>query len=58
MNKNVVDKKTIKKGILPWLIILVVMLGVFYYFNVSKNEKHDFTYDEFMEKLDKDNKEA
>ena len=54
MNKNVVDKKTIKKGILPWLIILVVMLGVFYYFNVSKNEKHDFTYDEFMEKLDKD----
>ena len=54
MNNNVVDKKAVKKGILPWLIILVVMLGVFYYFNIANNEKHNFTYDEFMEKLDKE----
>ena len=54
MNNNVVDKKTVKKGILPWLIILVIMLGVFYYFNIANNDKHNFTYDEFMEKLDKE----
>ncbi|MBR6136696.1 MAG: ATP-dependent zinc metalloprotease FtsH [Bacilli bacterium] len=28
------------------------MLFVFYYFNVNNTDKHDFTYDQFMEKLD------
>ncbi|MBP5678505.1 MAG: ATP-dependent zinc metalloprotease FtsH [Bacilli bacterium] len=28
------------------------MLFVFYYFNVTNTDKHDFTYDQFMEKLD------
>ena len=54
MNKKV-DKKNIKKGILPYLIIGIIMLGVFYYFNVVNGTKHEFTYDEFIEKLD-DNK--
>ena len=54
MNKTV-DKKSIKKGLLPYLIIGIIMLGVFYYFNVVNGTKHEFTYDEFMEKLD-DNK--
>ena len=52
MNKNV-DKKNIKKGLLPYLIIGIIMLGVFYYFNISNSNVHEFTYDEFMEKMDK-----
>ena len=51
MNNNV-DKKIIKKGLLPYLIIALIMLGVFYYFNVTNTKEHSFTYDEFMEKLD------
>ena len=51
MNKNT-EKKNIKKGILPYLIIGIIMLGVFYYFNIINGTNHEFTYDEFMEKLD------
>ena len=51
MNKNA-EKKNIKKGILPYLIIGIIMLGVFYYFNIINGTNHEFTYDEFMEKLD------
>ena len=51
MNKNR-EKKNIKKGILPYLIIGIIMLGVFYYFNIINGTNHEFTYDEFMEKLD------
>ena len=53
MNNNI-DKKTIKKGLLPYLFIFIIMLAVFYYFNVTNKDKHDFTYDEFVEKLDAD----
>ncbi len=49
---NSVDKKTIKKGLLPWLIILIVILGIGYYYNMTNGDVHDFTYDEFMKKLD------
>jgi len=51
VNKNT-EKKNIKKGILPYLIIGIIMLGVFYYFNIINGTNHEFTYDEFMEKLD------
>lgn len=53
MNNNI-DKKTIKKGLLPYLFIFIIMLGVFYYFNITNNDRHDFTYDQFMEQLDGD----
>ena len=52
--KNGIDKKTLKKGLLPYLFIAIIMLFVFYYFNVTNNKKHDFTYDQFMEKLSND----
>ena len=52
--KNGIDKKTLKKGLLPYLFIAIIMLFVFYYFNVTNNKKHDFTYDKFMEKLSND----
>ena len=52
MNNNGIDKKLLKKGLLPYLFIGIIMLFVFYYFNVNNTSKHDFTYDQFMEKLD------
>ncbi len=51
-NNNGIDKKILKKGLLPYLFIGIIMLLVFYYFNYNNTLKHDFTYDKFMEKLD------
>ena len=47
------DKKTLKKGLLPYLFLFLIMLGVFYVFTVVNKEVHTFTYDEFIEKLEK-----
>lgn len=52
--KKKVDSKTIKRGLLPYLFLFVMMLGVFYFFNVLDKEIHEFSYDEFVEKLDSD----
>ncbi len=51
MNSGI-DKKTLKKGLLPYLFIFIIMFGVFFYFNVNNSDKHTLTYDKFMEKLD------
>ena len=51
--KEKLDKKTIKKGLLPYLFLLVIMLGVFYVFNILDRNVHELTFDEFVEKLDK-----
>ena len=50
--KNKVDKKTIKKGLLPYLFLFIIILGVFYVFNFLNKDVHEFTYNEFIEKLD------
>ncbi len=52
MNKKI-DKKTIKKGLLPYLFLFLVMLGVFYFFNVFNQDIHELSYDEFIDYLDK-----
>jgi len=49
---NNIDKKTLKKGLLPYLFIFLIMLSVYYFYNISNTNKHNFTYDKFMEKLD------
>ena len=51
MNKGM-DKKTVKRGLLPYLFIALVILGVFYVFNVMNEDVNVLTYDEFVEKLD------
>ena len=53
MNKKM-DKKTIKKGLLPYLFIFVIMLGVFYFYTVAGQKVNDLTYDKFIEKLSKE----
>jgi len=51
---NNIDKKTIKKGLLPYLFMIIIVFGVFYVFNVMNQEVNELTYDEFIEKLDKE----
>ena len=51
--KKKIDKKTLKRGLLPYVFLLVIMLGVFYVFDVLDKNVHELTFDEFVEKLDK-----
>ena len=50
MNKKV-DGKSVKKGLLPYLFIGIVIIGIFYVFNYLNNTTNIFTYDEFMDNL-------
>ena len=52
--KNSIDKKVIKKGLLPYLLMLVIFVSVFFSFNVLNVVKHDLTYDQFIDKLEKE----
>ncbi len=52
MNKKI-DKKTMKKGLLPYLFLIIIILGLFFVFRVMDKEVHELSYDEFIEKLDK-----
>ena len=43
------DKKIVKRGLLPYLFIALFMLGLFYVFNVMNQDVNVLTYDEFVE---------
>ena len=51
MNNNV-ESKNIRKSVLPYLIIVVVMLGLFYVLTVMNKDVKVLSYDEFINKLD------
>ena len=42
------NKKEVRKGLLPYLVLFVVMLGILYFFSLSNNKVNQFTYDEFI----------
>ena len=42
------NKKTLKKGLLPYLFLLIVIHGVMYFFNIANQKVNVLTYDEFM----------
>lgn len=46
------DKKTVKRGLLPYLLIALFMLGMFYILSISNNNVKVLSYDEFIENLD------
>ena len=46
------SKKDVKKGIIPYLILFLVMLGLLYFFNMSRHEIHQFTYDELITNME------
>ena len=47
MNSNV-NKKTIKKGLLPYLFLFIIILGMFYGANVFNKSINKLSYDEFI----------
>ena len=51
--KNNVDNKAIRKSVLPYLLIAVVMLGLFYILTIMNKDIKVLSYDEFIEKLNK-----
>ena len=46
------DKKTVKRGLMPYLFVALLMLGMFYAFNMTNVKVYDLSYDEFIEHLD------
>ncbi len=54
MNKTI-DKKTIKRGLLPYLFLALIMLGVFYVVNIMNNDVNVLTYNEFMSEMEEGN---
>ena len=46
------NKRTVKKGLLPYLFLLLVILGVVYFFNIANKKVNVITYDQFVEFAD------
>ena len=49
--KNNVNKNTVKKGLLPYLFITLIIITIFYFVNVMNNSVKVLSYDEFMKEL-------
>ena len=47
------NKKTIKKGIFPYVILLMIMFAILYFFNTMNRKVNVLTYDKFMEQANK-----
>jgi len=47
------SKKEIKKGIVPYFVMFLLMLGIFYFFSMSNNKVNNFTYDQFVSYMNK-----
>ena len=47
-----VNKKVVKKGLLPYVFLLLVMLGVIYFVSVANQKVNVLTYNEFMSSLE------
>ena len=54
MNNNI-DKKTVKRGLLPYLFISLIIIGIFYFVNVMNTSVKVLTYDEFINELKESN---
>jgi len=45
------NKKDLKKGIVPYVVLIVIMLAVIYFFNIFNVKVNELTYDKFVNKL-------
>ena len=41
---NKVDFKTIRKGVLPYVFLLVIMLGIVFVYRVADNKNYELKY--------------
>ena len=46
------DKKTVKRGLLPYAFVILFMFGMLYVFNISNIKVTELSYDKFIENLD------
>ena len=53
MNNKKIDGKLIRRSLLPYVFLLVIMLGIVFALTIADNKVHKYTYNEFIEKLDK-----
>ena len=51
MNKGI-DNKTLKRGLLPYLFLLISVLAIFYAVSIANREVNVLTYNEFISELD------
>ena len=42
------NKKTVKRGLLPYLFLIIVILGIMYFVNVANQKVNILTYNEFI----------
>ena len=42
------NKKAVKKGILPYLFLFLVMLGILYFFNIANQKVNVIDYQQFL----------
>ena len=45
------NKKTVKKGLVPYVFIFFIMITIYYCFNVMNQKVNVLSYNEFVEKL-------
>ena len=46
------DKNVIKRGILPYIILVIIIFGVYYLFNILNQNVNVLTYNEFVQVID------
>ena len=46
------QNKKVKQGLLPYVFLLLIMLGVFYFVTIANQKINNLTYSEFMKVLD------
>ena len=51
------NKKTVKKGLLPYLFIGIFMLGVLFFLNIANQKVNVLTFDSFMKQVKEKNVE-
>lgn len=49
------NKKTLKKGLTPYLLLIFVIVGTYLVFGLLNRQVHTFTYDQFIKELNADN---
>ena len=47
------NKKVVKKSIVSYILLAVVILGVIYFFNVLNKKVNDLSYSEFINAMNK-----
>ncbi len=47
------NKKTVRRGLAPYLLIFVIMIGILYFINLANVKVNYLSYDEFMTQVNK-----